>query len=104
MTKPENAPGKRSICSPVHRRPARSLVVNRFAVGIATVALLWLAALFAVRRHCGSWRGVLEALRGEPLTASIVDVDLLGNNRVAITLSLRALLPTGVTVYGAAPG
>ncbi len=68
------------------------------------VLITWILAISAARWHCGSWRGVLEALRGRPVSATVVRIEPQGDKHAVITVRLRNLLPRTLTVLGGAPG
>ena len=76
----------------------------RSTVWLSVLVVLWVTAISGVRWHCGSWPGVLQALRGKAFRADIVKVERAGEDVVAVTVALRNLLLKTITIYGAGTG
>ncbi len=98
---PLNSP---EVCEGRTRQSNSTWLDTRSAVWLSVLAVLWVTAIVGVRWHCGSWPGVLLALRGEAFCADIVEIEPAGEDVVAVTVALRNLLLKTTTIYGAGTG
>ncbi len=76
---------------------------RRLLLGI--LALAWFSAGAWVWCHCGSWRGVVDAACGRPLSVQTVGFSRSEDGQMAVvTLQVRNLLLRDLLILGAARG